>query len=174
MLCTLPGIQVARLPKACYNTGAGATSGIRILLLVTARRCIVPLPGTLFLTGCAKRQNSLYYKRSGGCSPVLCMIPPTFLLTGLSGWQRPPRLGTAEGFSALPAQKINGRVNQQNERGKQGEENQQSLVRGLAHKRKVRIPTVKKLDDAVRIKEGWDEESDGKGNRAWKKPGRKK
>lgn len=28
---------------------------------------------------------------------MLCMIPPTFLLTGLSGWQRPPRLGTAEG-----------------------------------------------------------------------------
>ena len=48
MLCTPPGIQVARLPKACYNTEAGATSGIRILLLVTARRCIVPLPGTFF------------------------------------------------------------------------------------------------------------------------------
>lgn len=104
MLCTPPGIQVARLPKACYNTEAGATSGIRILLLVTARRYIVPLPGTLFLTGCAKLQNSLYYKRSGGCSPVLCMIPPTFLLTGLSGWQRPPRLGTAEGAFVLPSE----------------------------------------------------------------------
>lgn len=103
MLCTPPGIQVARLPKACYNTEAGATSGIRILLLVTARRCIVPLPGTFFLTGCAKLQNSLYYKRSGGCSPVLCMIPPTFLLGRFDGWQRPPRLGTAEGAFALPS-----------------------------------------------------------------------
>nr|DAG17938.1 MAG TPA: hypothetical protein [Caudoviricetes sp.] len=32
------------------------------------------------------------------------MIPPTFLLTGLSGWQRPPRLGTAEGAFVLPSE----------------------------------------------------------------------